>query len=208
MSYYKKRKTAIEELNTDGAAVGNGAEVVTLEEIGAAVMSQKAGAAFDIMQQYIEDKKPDFKRSGKWFPSLLYRIRDTIGTPSRDADTLAAWWELYKRLCAECQVVVTVENFCLLANIPPVVIIEWKHGFRVNVTPELISLAKQMSKESENSLISDLSTSDAVSVNKIFIAKAKYGLVEAAAAPPTSYGESVAAQELPRLDVIDENGAK
>lgn len=130
-----------------------------------------------------DETKP--AQSNAEFRKLILYIKQNMEQPDKtDVEGLNRLWGIYVGLCVEYNTLPTVELFLWLTDINDVDIYSKSNTKSSDrVTSLLISSAKKWRDTAEQFLRQDLGTSDRASVNKIFIAKAQYGMVETAPAP-------------------------
>lgn len=129
-----------------------------------------------------DETKP--AQSNAEFRKLILYIKQNIEQPDKaDVEGLNRLWLIYVGLCVEYNTLPTVDLFFWLCDIYSVDIFEDSRYKGDRVTAELKSASKKWYETAKQFLRQDLGTSDRASVNKIFIAKAQYGMVETAPTP-------------------------
>lgn len=115
------------------------------------------------------------------FTDLLLYISDNM-TPLNNYDDITVLDNLfntYKRLCSKYRVLPTLYDFSMMINIDPSTITRWMNGeTRGGLTSEHCKTAKKWKQYCAGRLASNLSNSKGTDANKIFIAKAAYGMAE------------------------------
>lgn len=115
------------------------------------------------------------------FTDLLLYISDNM-TPLNNYDDITVLdnlFNIYKRLCSKYRVLPTLYDFSMMINIDPSTITRWMNGeTRGGLTSEHCKTAKKWKQYCAGRLASNLSNSKGTDANKIFIAKAAYGMVE------------------------------
>lgn len=115
------------------------------------------------------------------FTDLLLYISDNM-TPLNnynDITVLDNLFNIYKRLCSKYRVLPTLYDFSMMINIDPSTITRWMNGeTRGGLTSEHCKTAKKWKQYCAGRLASNLSNSKGTDANKIFIAKAAYGMAE------------------------------
>ena len=96
-----------------------------------------------------------------------------------DITVLDNLFNIYKRLCSKYRVLPTLYDFSMMINIDPSTITRWMNGeTRGGLTSEHCKTAKKWKQYCAGRLASNLSNSKGTDANKIFIAKAAYGMAE------------------------------
>lgn len=136
----------------------------------------------EIADRYItdlEDKESIYDYSV--FTDMLLSISDNM-TPLKnynDITVLDNLFSIYKRLCSKYRVLPTLYDFSMMINIDPSTITRWMNGeTRGGLTSEHCKTAKKWKQYCAGRLASNLSNSKGTDANKIFIAKAAYGMAE------------------------------
>ena len=136
----------------------------------------------EIADRYIsdlEDKESIYDYSV--FTDMLLSISDNM-TPLNnynDITVLDNLFNIYKRLCSKYRVLPTLYDFSMMINIDPSTITRWMNGeTRGGLTSEHCKTAKKWKQYCAGRLASNLSNSKGTDANKIFIAKATYGMAE------------------------------
>ena len=136
----------------------------------------------EIADRYIsdlEDKESIYDYSV--FTDMLLSISDNM-TPLNnynDITVLDNLFNIYKRLCSKYRVLPTLYDFSMMINIDPSTITSWINGdYRVGPTSPHSKTAKKWKQYCAGRLASNLSNSKGTDANKIFIAKAAYGMAE------------------------------
>lgn len=136
----------------------------------------------EIADRYIDDLEDiDSIYSYEVFTDLLLYISDNM-TPLdnyNDITVLDNLFNIYKRLCSKYRVLPTLYDFSMMINIDPSTITRWMNGeTRGGLTSEHCKTAKKWKQYCAGRLASNLSNSKGTDANKIFIAKAAYGMAE------------------------------
>ena len=136
----------------------------------------------EIADRYIsdlEDKESIYDYSV--FTDMLLSISDNM-TPLNnynDITVLDNLFNVYKRLCSKYRVLPTLYDFSMMINIDPSTITSWINGdYRGGPTSPHSKTAKKWKQYCAGRLASNLSNSKGTDANKIFIAKAAYGMAE------------------------------
>lgn len=115
------------------------------------------------------------------FTDMLLSISDNM-TPLNnynDITVLDNLFNIYKRLCSKYRVLPTLYDFSMMINIDPSTITSWINGdYRGGPTSPHSKTAKKWKQYCAGRLASNLSNSKGTDANKIFIAKAAYGMAE------------------------------
>lgn len=136
----------------------------------------------EIADRYIsdlEDKESIYDYSV--FTDMLLSISDNM-TPLNNYNDIAVLdnlFNIYKRLCSKYRVLPTLYDFSMMINIDPSTITSWINGdYRGGPTSPHSKTAKKWKQYCAGRLASNLSNSKGTDANKIFIAKAAYGMAE------------------------------
>lgn len=136
----------------------------------------------EIADRYIADLEDiDSIYTYEVFTDLLLYISDNM-TPLNNYDDITVLdnlFDIYKRLCSKYRVLPTLYDFSMMINIDPSTITRWMNGeTRGGLTSEHCKTAKKWKQYCAGRLASNLSNSKGTDANKIFIAKAAYGMAE------------------------------
>lgn len=136
----------------------------------------------EIADRYIADLEDiDSIYTYEVFTDLLLYISDNM-TPLNNYDNIRVLdnlFNIYKRLCSKYRVLPTLYDFSMMVNIDPSTITRWMNGeTRGGLTSEHCKTAKKWKQYCAGRLASNLSNSKGTDANKIFIAKAAYGMAE------------------------------
>lgn len=136
----------------------------------------------EIADRYIDELEDiDSIYTYEVFTDLLLYISDNM-TPLdnyNDITVLDNLFNIYKRLCSKYRVLPTLYDFSMMINIDPSTITRWMNGeTRGGLTSEHCKTAKKWKQYCAGRLASNLSNSKGTDANKIFIAKAAYGMAE------------------------------
>lgn len=136
----------------------------------------------EIADRYIsdlEDKESIYDYTV--FTDMLLSISDNM-TPLNnynDITVLDNLFNIYKRLCSKYRVLPTLYDFSMMISIDPSTITSWINGdYRGGPTSPHSKTAKKWKQYCAGRLASNLSNSKGTDANKIFIAKAAYGMAE------------------------------
>lgn len=166
-----------------------------------------------IMQELEEERRQAIYTNNSIFTSMLFYIADNINKPdNNDIQLLDNIFNIYIRLCTKYDKLPTLEKFSILININPGTLSDWSSGvvrnniyydsngnyikdfaaWQLNHRGEQYSVepstahseaVKKWKNICKNFLVDSLQNSKGVDANKIFIAKAAYGMVETAPVP-------------------------
>lgn len=136
----------------------------------------------EIADRYIADLEDiDSIYTYEVFTDLLLYISDNM-IPLNNYDDITVLdnlFNIYKRLCSKYRVLPTLYDFSMMINIDPSTITRWMNGeTRGGLTSEHCKTAKKWKQYCAGRLASNLSNSKGTDANKIFIAKAAYGMAE------------------------------
>ena len=111
------------------------------------------------------------------FVDMLFYISDRISKPDNaDIKALDNIFSVYVRLCSKYSVNPTLEAFSFLVNIDRNTFTTWANGtYR---TADHSSTVKKWMNICKGFLVNNLGNSKGTDANKIFIAKAAYGMAE------------------------------
>lgn len=136
----------------------------------------------EIVDRYIDDLEDiDSIYTYEVFTDMLLYISDNM-TPLNNYNNITVLdnlFNIYKRLCSKYRVLPTLYDFSMMINIDPSTITRWMNGeTRGGLTSEHCKTAKKWKQYCAGRLASNLSNSKGTDANKIFIAKAAYGMAE------------------------------
>ena len=152
------------------------------------------------------------------FDNLIFYIRHRIPKPdNNDLELLDnLFCNVFLELCMKWYVLPTLENFSLMFSINPNTISAWINGEYRKATPQYSLTAKKWQNICKTRLVNTLTQSKGGDINRIFIAKAAYGMAETAPAQIAPQpmqalnNEQLAARLGGRIeqhpDVIDDDG--
>lgn len=136
----------------------------------------------EIADRYIADLEDvDSIYTYEVFTDLLLYISDNMAPLNNydDITVLDNLFNIYKRLCSKYRVLPTLYDFSMMINIDPSTITRWMNGeTRGGLTSEHCKTVKKWKQYCAGRLASNLSNSKGTDANKIFIAKAAYGMAE------------------------------
>lgn len=153
-----------------------------------------------------QDNKQIVKDS---FVDMLFYISDRIEKPDNaDIKALDNIFSVYVRLCSKYGINPTLEAFSFLVDIDRNTFTNWLNGtYR---TPEHLSTVKKWLNICKGFLVNNLGNSKGTDANKIFIAKAAYGMAETKAVEQEQItgarktveqiAQDIGADELPDLE--------
>ena len=134
------------------------------------------------------------------FVDMILYIADSIQRPGNDdIELLDNIFNIYKRLCTKYSVLPTLECFSFLVKINRATFTDWANGvYRANSTHGIT--VKKWREECKSFLVNHLQNSKGTDANKIFIAKAAYGMVETA---PMQTANIEAIPQLTRAEIAE-----
>lgn len=143
------------------------------------------------------------------FVSMILYISDNIERPGNDnIELLDNIFDIYIRLCSKYGVLPTLECFSFLVKINNATFSDWAGGkYRANSAHS--QTVKKWKEICKSFLVNNLQNSKGTDANKIFIAKAAYGMVETAPVPtvnpeqPQMEREEIAARYRAQLEFKD-----
>ena len=157
-----------------------------------------------------EERRKDIYNNSSAFMAMILYISDNIPKPdNNDIKLLDNIFNIYIRLCVKYNMLPTLEAYSMLININPTTLSKWSSGeYRTNVyynsKGEYIKdfaswqlnhrgepyraepstahsqTVKKWKETCKNFLVNSLQNSRGTDANKIFVAKAAYGMVETA----------------------------
>ena len=175
----------------------------------------------EIVDRYIDDLEDiDSIYTYEVFTDLLLYISDNM-TPLdnyNDITVLDNLFNIYKRLCSKYRVLPTLYDFSMMINIDPSTITRWMNGeTRGGLTSEHCKPATKWTQYCAGRLASNLSNSKGTDANKIFIAKAAYGMAETKAVEQEQItgarktveqiAQDIGADELPDLEAQEDDSS-
>ena len=143
------------------------------------------------------------------FVDMLFYISDRIEKPDNaDIKALDYIFNVYVRLCSKYSVNPTLEAFSFLVDIDRTTFTNWLNGqYR---TAEHLNTVKKWMNICKGFLVNNLGNSKGTDANKIFIAKAAYGMAETKAVEQEQItgarktveqiAQDIGADELPDLE--------
>lgn len=112
------------------------------------------------------------------FGDMIIYISDRIKKPSNDDIVLLdAIFEIYKRLCLRCGMLPTLETFSDLVGINNATFTDWANG-EYRASSAHGKTVKKWKEDCRGKLVDSLHQQSGTNANRIFIAKAAYGMVE------------------------------
>ena len=157
-----------------------------------------------------EERQKDIYNNSNTFMAMILYISDNIDKPdNNDIELLDNIFNIYIRLCTKYNMLPTLECYSMLININPGTLSDWSSGvlrsnvyydskgnhikdfaawqlnhrgeqYRVEPSSSHAEAVKKWKNICKNFLINSLQNSKGTDANKIFIAKAAYGMVETA----------------------------
>lgn len=139
-----------------------------------------------------------------YFTDMILYIGERIPKPSNDdIELLDSIFNIYKRLCTKYRVLPTLECFSFLVNINRITFTDWMNGdYRRGSAHG--NTVKKWKDICQSFLVNSLTNSKGTDANKIFIAKAAYGMAETAPIQTQAQITQIkSAAELPKLGQND-----
>lgn len=163
-----------------------------------------------IERELEEEHRQDIYNNPNTFMAMILYIADNINKPdNNNIQLLDNIFNIYIRLCVKYNMLPTLECFSMLISINPSTLSRWSSGeyrtniyydakgnyikdfaawqlnhkgeqYRVEPSTAHSQTVKKWKETCKNFLINSLQNSKGVDANKIFIAKAAYGMVETA----------------------------
>ncbi len=173
-----------------------------------------------------EKRREEIYNNSSIFMSMILYISDNIPKPdNNDIELLDNIFNIYIRLCVKYNMLPTLEAYSILININPTTLSKWSSGeYRTNVyynsKGEYIKdfaswqlnhrgepyraepstahsqTVKKWKETCKNFLVNSLQNSRGTDANKIFVAKAAYGMVETAPVPVVNQEQHRTAEQI------------
>ena len=173
-----------------------------------------------------EERRKDIYNNSNTFMAMILYISDNIDKPDNDdIQLLDNIFNIYIRLCTKYNMLPTLEGFSMLININPCTFSKWVSGeYRTNVyydsnnnrikdfpawqlnhkgeqyraepSTAHSQAVKKWKETCKNFLVNSLQNSRGTDANKIFIAKAAYGMVETAPVPVINQEQHRTAEQI------------
>lgn len=173
-----------------------------------------------------EKRREDIYNNSSIFMAMILYISDNIDKPdNNDIELLDNIFNIYIRLCTKYNMLPTLECFSMLININPSTLSKWSSGeYRTNVyydskgehikdfaawqlnhrgeqyraepSTAHSQTVKKWKETCKNFLVNSLQNSRGTDANKIFIAKAAYGMVETAPIPVQNQEQHRTAEQI------------
>lgn len=136
---------------------------------------------FALADEYIQTElEGDKAQASEYFTDMILYIGERIPKPSNDdIELLDNIFNIYKRLCTRYKVLPTLECFSFMVNINRVTFTDWMNGDYRLGSPHG-NTVKKWKDICQSFLVNSLTNSKGTDANKIFIAKAAYGMAETA----------------------------
>ena len=165
---------------------------------------------FYYADKFLQDNnidRNDYRTIKRVFPYMVLTIHDNcIGNiDNNNIELLDQLFDLLNKLCIVFNYNITIYLFSIFVGINSATLTDWNNR-EYRVSNNYSKYTKRWINACRDSLVNDLNNSDGTSANKIFIAKAQYGLAETAPIQVKSGSALLAAEELPQLDTIDSTG--
>ena len=166
-----------------------------------------------IERELEEERRQEIYNNSNVFMAMILYIADNIDKPdNNDIELLDSIFNIYIRLCVKYNMLPTLECFSMLISVNPSTLSKWSSGeYRTNIYYDFkgnyikdfpawqlnhkgeqyraepstahSQTVKKWKETCKNFLVNSLQNSKGVDANKIFIAKAAYGMVETAPVP-------------------------
>lgn len=166
-----------------------------------------------IERELEEERRQEIYNNSNVFMAMILYIADNIDKPdNNDIELLDSIFNIYIRLCVKYNMLPTLECFSMLISVNPSTLSKWSSGeYRTNIyydskgdyikdfpawqlnhkgeqyraepSTAHSQTVKKWKETCKNFLVNSLQNSKGVDANKIFIAKAAYGMVETAPVP-------------------------
>ena len=179
-----------------------------------------------IEQELDPERREDIYNNSSIFRAMILYISDNIDKPdNNDIELLDSIFNIYIRLCVKYDKLPTLEVFSILININPATVTRWINGewrnniyydsngnyikdfkswqlnhkgeqYRVEPSTSYCQAAKKWKDTCRSFLVDSLQNSRGTDANKIFVAKAAYGMVETAPVPTVSVEQHRTAEQI------------
>lgn len=173
-----------------------------------------------------EKRRENIYNNSSIFMSMILYISDNMDKPdNNDIELLDSIFNIYIRLCTKYNMLPTLECFSMLININPSTLSKWSSGeyrtnvyydskgeyikdfaawqlnhrgerYRVEPSTAHSQAVKKWKETCKNFLVNSLQNSRGTDANKIFIAKAAYGMVETAPIPVQNQEQHRTAEQI------------
>ncbi|MBR1931682.1 MAG: hypothetical protein IJ833_09485 [Lachnospiraceae bacterium] len=173
-----------------------------------------------------EERRKEIYTNNSIFTAMLLYISDRIPKPdNNDIQLLDNIFNIYIRLCTKYDKLPSLEKFSVLININPGTLSDWSSGvcrnniyydsngkyikdfpawqlnhkgeqYRVEPSTAHAEAVKKWKNICKNFLVDSLQNSPGRDINKIFIAKAAYGMVETAPVPVINHEQHRTAEQI------------
>ena len=120
-----------------------------------------------------------------YFEEMIYYIKDRIKAPDKNNLDLLNYifYNIYLKLCSKCDIIPTLEAFGWLVSIDATTFTSWLNGETRKLTSDYSQAVKKWKDTCAGKLRFILTQSKGGDINRIFIAKAAYGMAETAPVP-------------------------
>lgn len=173
-----------------------------------------------------DKRREDIYNNSSIFMSMILYISDNIPKPdNNDIELLDNIFNIYIRLCVKYNMLPTLEAYSMLININPGTLSDWSSGvlrsniyydskgeyikdfaawqlnhrgeqYRVEPSSSHAEAVKKWKNICKNFLVNSLQNSRGTDANKIFVAKAAYGMVETAPVPVVNQEQHRTAEQI------------
>lgn len=180
-----------------------------------------------------DKRREDIYNNSSIFMSMILYISDNIPKPdNNDIELLDNIFNIYIRLCVKYNMLPTLEAYSMLININPGTLSDWGSGalrsniyydcngnyikdfaswqlnhrgeqYRVEPSTAHAEAVKKWKNICKNFLVNSLQNSRGTDANKIFVAKAAYGMVETAPVPVENQAQRESIEEIQQRYISD-----
>ena len=205
-------------MKNNTVAAYNGVEIYTSKIL------ELADDFFD--HELDDKRREDIYNNSSIFMSMILYISDNIPKPdNNDIDLLDNIFNIYIRLCVKYNMLPTLEAYSMLININPGTFTRWINGeyrntiyydsnnqyiadfaawqlnhrgepYRAEPSTAHCEAVKKWKNICKNFLVNSLQNSRGTDANKIFVAKAAYGMVETAPVPVVNQEQHRTAEQI------------
>lgn len=179
-----------------------------------------------INNQLDDKQREEMPNNSNTFMAMILYISDNIPkVDNNDIQQLDNIFNIYTRLCVKYNMLPTLESFSMLININPGTLSDWSSGalrstvyydsegkyikdfaawqlnhrgeqYRAEPSTAHAEAVKKWKNICKNFLVNSLQNSRGTDANKIFIAKAAYGMVETAPIPVANQEQHRTAEQI------------
>lgn len=185
-----------------------------------------------------DKRREDIYNNSSIFMSMILYISDNIPKPdNNDIELLDNIFNIYIRLCVKYNMLPTLEAYSMLININPGTFTRWINGevrstvyydskgnyikdfaawqlnhrgeqYRAEPSTAHCETVKKWKNICKNFLVNSLQNSRGTDANKIFVAKAAYGMVETAPVPVENQAQRESIEEIQQRYISEQKSGQ